>query len=124
MSSISENIIQNPENDFLDPFKPLFVETVDEIVDSEFTREESQRLGQMEEYENYLSNKKSEGALLQNKSIDFIFKDIANNLLKLFLGLFEYSGPDSQYFEYLKSKLDIFSLGTLLFTVGVFLLVI
>lgn len=44
MSSIETDIIQNPENVSLDPFKPLFVKTIDEIITEEV---ESERLNSM-----------------------------------------------------------------------------
>lgn len=112
MSSTETNIIENPENVYLNPFEPLFVKTIEEIVDEE----KNERLKEMSEKANKENIKKD----ISSKTLNDISTEMSDNLLDLFDDFFK-KPQKTSWIDYLQV---ILSKGNRLMYIGVLLIVI
>jgi hypothetical protein len=99
MSSIETDIIINPENDSLNPFKPLFVKTVEDIITEENSKQ-PERLEKLSKQANTVLPT----PLIQNKSIKQFSTDMSNSLLTLLDDLFN-KPPNTPWPTYLQELL-------------------
>lgn len=100
-----EDIIINPENESLNPFKPLFVKTVEEVAEENvIERTINERTERMSDEENKRMARDTESNKIKSLTVDELIKDMSSSLLSLIDELYE-KPYDISWLDYLQQIL-------------------